>query len=97
MEFRSYNRELAYANMLFKRPFSNIAIERDGKLIKFKCLFGNRSRIFKNMENPLISLKIPSLIWVCKIKKYLQKVYLLEKNRKFVPYFADGMDINFRA
>ncbi len=52
MEFRSYNRELAYANMLFKRPFSNIAIERDGKLIKFKCLFGNRSRIFKNMENP---------------------------------------------
>ena len=49
------------------------------------------------MENPLISLKIPSLIWVCKIKKYLQKVYLLEKNRKFVPYFADGVDINFRA
>ena len=52
MEYRSYNKELAYANMLFKRPFSNIAIERDGKLIKFNCIIGNRSRIFKNLENP---------------------------------------------
>lgn len=52
MEYRSYNRELAYANILFKRLFSNIAIERDGKLVRFKCLIGNRSRIFKNLENP---------------------------------------------
>jgi len=32
-----------------------------------------------------------------KNKKYLQKVHLLEKNRKFVPYFADGMEYNFHT
>ena len=32
-----------------------------------------------------------------KNKKYLQKLHLLEKNRKFVPYFALGISSNFVA
>lgn len=56
MEIRSYNAELAYANILFSRLFNNIIIERKiGNKIKqipVKCVIGNRSRIFKNLENP---------------------------------------------
>jgi len=32
-----------------------------------------------------------------KNKKYLHKVHLLEKNRKFVPYFADGVECDFQT
>lgn len=56
MEIRSYNAELAYANILFSRLFNNIIIERKiedkVKQIPVKCIIGNRSRIFKNLENP---------------------------------------------
>lgn len=51
MEVESYNQELIYANTLFKRLFNNITITQNNKKIKFKCLLGNRSRIFKNLEN----------------------------------------------
>lgn len=52
MEVRSYNKELAYADMLFKRPFSNIEIERNGQTRSVQCIKGSRSRILKNLENP---------------------------------------------
>ena len=46
---------MAYANLLFKRLFSNIVItrksENEEKDIKVKCIIGNRSRIFKDLEN----------------------------------------------
>lgn len=55
MEIRSYNNELANASLLFSRLFRNIVIERKiGNTIKeipVTCVIGNRSRIFKNLEN----------------------------------------------
>lgn len=55
MEIRSYNAELSYANLLFKKLFDNIVIERKTKnsstLIDVACVIGNRSRIIKNLEN----------------------------------------------
>ena len=51
MEIRSYNSELAYANLMFLNIFNNITIERDKKPIKVSCEIGNRSRILKNLEN----------------------------------------------
>ena len=53
MEIHSYNQELAIANTQFKRFFNNISVERaNGEVVNFKCVIGNRSRIFKNLENP---------------------------------------------
>lgn len=55
MEIRSYNAELSYANLLFKKLFDNIVIERksksESKQIPVTCVIGNRSRIIKNLEN----------------------------------------------
>ena len=56
MEFISYNAELATAQLLFGRVFSNIRIERtgsDGKTawLKVPCVFAQRSRILKSLEN----------------------------------------------
>lgn len=57
MEVRSYNSELAIANLLFKKIFSNIQIERthrttkNKKLFPVDCIFEQRSRILKNWEN----------------------------------------------
>ena len=48
------------------------------------------------VKNTLFFIII-TLFSAYKNKKYLQKVHLLEKNRKFVPYFADGMECNFHA
>ena len=69
MEIRSYNSEFAIANLLFKKVFSNIQIERtnnDGskKLIKVNCQFGQRSRIFKSWQNSerLAKAKFPMII-----------------------------------
>ena len=52
MEIQSWNKELILANAQFKRLFSNISFYQDNKKIKFNCILGNRSRIFKNFENP---------------------------------------------
>lgn len=57
MEFISYNAELGCANILFQRFFNDIKIERtDNKgkksLLSVPCMFGQRSRILKTMENP---------------------------------------------
>jgi len=55
MEIRSFNNELAFSSILFKRLFSNIVIERhignQKKEIEVQCVIGNRSRIIKNLEN----------------------------------------------
>jgi len=56
MEIRSFNQELQFADLLFARLFSNITIEKtvNGKKSQYtvKCQKGNRSRIFKNLQNP---------------------------------------------
>lgn len=57
MEFQSNNAELGLANLMFKNIFSNIRIGRtdsNGKetQIVVPCVFGQRSRIIKNLENP---------------------------------------------
>ena len=57
MEFQSWNQELAIANLLFRRLFSNIRIGRtDAKGVETQlqvpCVLGQRSRILKNLENP---------------------------------------------
>ena len=52
MEIHSYNQELAIASTQFKRFFNDITVVRNGEDVKFACVIGNRSRIFKNLENP---------------------------------------------
>lgn len=53
MEIHSYNQELAIASTQFRRFFNNISIRRaNGEESRFQCVIGNRSRIFKNLENP---------------------------------------------
>lgn len=58
MEIQSYNAELAIANLLFAKIFSNITLQRLDKTsknivrnVKVPCVFGKRSRILKNWEN----------------------------------------------
>jgi len=57
MEIRSFNQELQFADILFSRLFKNITIEKtvNGKKKSYlvKCERGNRSRIFKNLQNPM--------------------------------------------
>jgi len=64
MEIRSYNRELHFANALFRRLFNNIVIDKtiNNKRVEVpvNCIIGNRSRVFKNLENP-DKAGIPSL------------------------------------
>lgn len=64
MEIHSYNQELAIANIQFKRFFNNISIWRNNEETKFSCVIGNRSRIFKNWENPSknAEYKLPMII-----------------------------------
>ena len=56
MEIRSFNQELQFADLLLSRLFKNISIVRtvNGKKSQYlvKCIRGNRSRIFKNLQNP---------------------------------------------
>ena len=57
MEFQSYNEELGTCNLLFRRLFSNIRIQRtldngEKKETLVKCVLGQRSRIMKALENP---------------------------------------------
>ena len=48
----SYNKELEIANLQFRRLFSNITIYRNKQKIQFPVVNENRTRIFKNLENP---------------------------------------------
>lgn len=52
MEVQSWNKELVLANAQFKRLFNNISIDKNGQKTNFLCVLGNRSRIFKHLENP---------------------------------------------
>lgn len=56
MTFISYNAELGISNLLFQRVFNNIRIERtdsggNTSWLKVQCVFGQRSRILKSLEN----------------------------------------------
>lgn len=69
MEFQSYNSELAIANLLFARPFQNIRIGRTDSngnetQLKVSCVFGQRSRILKSLENPdkRGNMKVPMIV-----------------------------------
>lgn len=69
MEFMSHNAELAIANDLFERIFNNIRIQRVSKenkksLVKVNCLWGQRSRIVKNLENSEKrgNMKLPMIV-----------------------------------
>lgn len=69
MEVRSFNCELGISNLLFKKLFNNIQIERSDdngnkKLIPVKCVLGQRSRIFKNWQNAekRSQMKLPMII-----------------------------------
>lgn len=69
MEFISWNNELGVANLLFMRLFNNIQIERTDKkgrkgLLKVPCMFGQRSRIVKALENPdnKAQYKVPMIV-----------------------------------
>ena len=68
MEVRSGNQELAYANILFSRLFRNIVIERqingEKREVQVNCVIGNRSRIFKDLENPdkAATYKLPLIV-----------------------------------
>lgn len=64
MQVQSWNNELPIAQNQFRRIFNNIEIISGGKKIKFNCVLGNRSRIFKNLENPNkdATLKLPLII-----------------------------------
>ena len=57
MEFISFSAELGTASLLFQRIFNNIKIERTNSQgvtswLKVPCIFGQRSRILKGLENP---------------------------------------------
>ncbi len=55
MELISYNSELIYAQAQFQRLFNNIRLRRKdskGNEIIVPCLFSQRSRVMKNLENP---------------------------------------------
>lgn len=68
MEIHSYNAELAHANIMFKRLFNNIILERFAGSEKIKipvnCMLGQRSRILKNLQNPekMGTIKLPLII-----------------------------------
>ena len=49
------------------------------------------------MVKNTLFIVIFTLFSAYKNKKYLYKVHLFEKNRKFVPYFADGVESNFHT
>lgn len=62
MDFKSFNNELALAQIQFMSIFSGIIISRELKSNKTKdiivpCIFGQRSRIIKNLENPDLAPK----------------------------------------
>ena len=68
MEFRSYNAELAISNLLFKKLFNNIQIEKNvakGKkeLITVNCVFDQKSRIYRNWHNSekRATIKLPMI------------------------------------
>lgn len=69
MEVRSFNNELAIANLCFKKIFNNIQIERTKNngiidIINVSCQLGQRSRILKNWENSekRANIKLPMII-----------------------------------
>lgn len=69
MEVRSFNCELGVANLLFKRLFSNIKIEKvdangNKKDVVVNCQFGQRSRILKSWQNAerKAMIKLPMIV-----------------------------------
>jgi hypothetical protein len=82
MKFQSYNRELVYATAMFMDVFNNIHIKRNnGKSIRVKCLNGQRSRIYKSLENPDRNMIQPPLIAVKRVGISRDPARVADKNR----------------
>jgi hypothetical protein len=67
MKFRSYNGEIRTATAQTLDVFNDITIDRRNvngvqKLIHVPCVYGNRSRILKSLENKNKTLKIPLMV-----------------------------------
>jgi len=63
MKTTSFNNELKIATVQFGDIFNYIAYSRGGRNIKTVMAFGNRSRIFKDLENPKKgAVKLPLII-----------------------------------
>ena len=67
MKTRSYNSEIRQATAQVLDVFNNIVIDRRNqsgvqKLIHVPCVYGNRSRILKSMENADKTLKPPLIV-----------------------------------
>jgi hypothetical protein len=68
MKSRSYNREFIVATAMVLDVFNDVIIDRRDatgtvqKLIKVPCVYGNRTRILKSLENYNKTLKIPMFV-----------------------------------
>ncbi len=100
MEYVSYNSELSYSLLMVKRLFNNITIYRDKKPIKVTCVVGNRTRIFKNMENPSKKgmYKLPMIIIQrTGITKNPERISNLNNEVKYRTSSKNGLDYNLYA
>ena len=66
MKYRSYNTEFITSTAQLLDVFDQITIDRRDKsgiqqLINVPCVFGNRSRILKSLENRNKTLKVPMM------------------------------------
>ena len=67
-KFRSYNNEIKYSTAQILDFFNDIVIDRrDGqnnveKLLRVPCVYGNRSRILKSLENKNKTLSVPLIV-----------------------------------
>ena len=67
MKLRSYNEELKIATAQFLDVFNNIVIDRRNssktvqKTIAVPCVYGDRSRILKSLENKGKTMKVPKI------------------------------------
>jgi hypothetical protein len=99
MRKRSYNGEIKTATAQILDVFNNITIDRRDstgvqKLIHVPCIYGNRSRVLKSMENKNKTLKIP-LIVISKgsLSRDTMRVADTNNGLLFQSGIADGYDI----
>lgn len=101
MDFRSFNNELALAQIQFMSIFSGIVISRDTKTgskdIMVPCVAGQRSRILKNLENPELAPRQALPIIVVErggFSRDTERVANLHLEQKAAPR-SDMVDFNY--
>ena len=100
MKFRSYNAEIRTATAQVLDVFNNIIIDRRDRtgvqqLIEVPCVYGNRSRILKSMENKNKTLK-PPLIAITKGGLSRDTVRIADTNNGLIYQneISMGYDVN---